>query len=208
MKRVFALIIITCVLIITASLFAEEINTNDRHAFGIHFGNVSGNGYAYRYMTEKYGIQVVAGGFTSGSNSHSFADRIYRYDSNNDINLTLTDEGRKYSINLGGNLIVPLKKTENSLFYIHGGICWFYSDRKTYNRDYNIDNVYPGYYDAVGETYTTHKIRSYMNIGAGPGVELLVGKYFKLALELPVTYTGNDEFIMYIPQAGLYYYFR
>ncbi len=183
----------------------------DRHAFGIHFGNVSGNGYAYRFVEKDWGIQAVAGGFSTGSNKYSFPERFYNYDSqDNPVTLARTDNGRKYSINLGVNGILPLKRMENIMFYAHAGMCWFYSTQKKYHQEYTLDNSIAGqyYYDPTGEVTSTTKTKSYVNIGAGPGVEVMVGKYFRLSLELPVTYTGKDEFIMYIPQAGLYYYFK
>jgi hypothetical protein len=218
MKRALILIIMLGLLALPA--FARDGEAEyeagysmDRHAFGIHFGNVSGNGYAYRFVEKDWGVQAVAGGFSTGSNKYSFPDRFENSDSqDNPVSLIRTDNGRKYSINLGVNGILPLKRMENIMFYAHAGMCWFYSTQKRYHqlytRDDSITDQYSYYYDITGEAYSSNKTKSYVNIGAGPGVEVMVGKYFRLSLELPVTYTGKDEFIMYIPQAGLYYYFK
>jgi hypothetical protein len=92
------------------------------------------------------------------------------------------------------------------MFYIHAGANWKYSDQKYYHQDYQLVNNTE--YRAAGSVYTSHKVKSFFNVGIGPGAEIQAGRYFKLALELPVTYTGDKEFIMYIPQVGLYYYFK
>jgi len=206
-------IALLCMLFLSVNAFAQwntsspSNNVKNAQAFGVHFGYVSGNGYAYRYMTDKWGLQLVGGGYSLGSNSHDFSDRVYNEDGTL-ASLIRTDKGRKYSFDMAANVILPLQRTNNTLFYVHGGFCWQYSVQKVYEQSYiqSDDNIH--YYDATGPTRSTNKIRSYTNVGAGPGAEFLIGKSFKLVLELPITYTGNDEFIMYIPQAGLYYYFK
>jgi hypothetical protein len=218
MKRTIFTIAIILLLSMTLSVYAQSKNQHnsdndaETQAFGVHFGNVSGNGYAYRYLGQQLGIQLVGGGFTTGNNNASLPNRVI--DNDNYTNppslITRTDDGRKYSFNLGGNLIFPLKRTGSALFYLHTGVCWKYSDLKIYKQNYSLDYIsnYTSYYEPSGGVYSSHKVKSYVNYGIGPGVELLAGKYFKLSLELPITYTGNDELIMYIPQAGLYYYFK
>lgn len=218
MKRTMFIIATIVLLMVACSAFAQAKTTHSKdndaetQAFGIHFGNVSGNGYAYRYMGEQLGIQLVAGGFTTGNNKVSFPNRLIDYDnySNPPSTLNRLEKGRKYNFNIGGNLIFPLKKTDTAIFYLHSGACWMYSDEKIFRQSYELDYVsnYTVYYDASGDIKSSHKVKSYVNFGIGPGVEIQAGKYFKLAIELPVTYTGNNELIMYIPQAGLYYYFK
>jgi hypothetical protein len=209
MKRIFALIILAGLLALVSLAYAQDNEENlkfENHALGVHFGNVSGNGYAYRYMAKNIGFQFVAGGYTSGTNHYNLPDQVSDYEGIGDVPRVFSDNGRKYSVNLGGNVILPLKRTENTLFYIHSGVCWFYSDTKRFNREYQYYNS--GLYSSDTDVFTSYKIRSYVNVGIGPGAEFLIGKYFKFVLELPITYTGNNELIMYIPQAGLYYYFK
>ncbi|MBM4400284.1 MAG: hypothetical protein FJ041_08165 [Candidatus Cloacimonetes bacterium] len=211
MKRTFISLIVILLLIVVSNISAQKAKTSSpaeeegSHGFGIHFGNVSGNGYAYRYLGQELGIQVVVGGFTTGKNDPSFSPNIYHY--SNAPQISVTEKGRKYSFNLGGNLIFPLKKLENTVFYLHGGTCWVYSDQKLFTQKYNYSSSME-VYNISGKYETSHNIKSYVNFGAGPGVEMMAGKYFKLVIELPITYTGTKELIMYIPQAGLYYYFK
>jgi hypothetical protein len=35
-----------------------------------------------------------------------------------------------------------------------------------------------------------------------------LGKNFRVALELPITYNWEQRIVMYIPQIGFYYYFK
>lgn len=213
MSRFIFAIAILCMLFLSVNAFAQWETTSSNsdaknaQAFGIHFGYVSGNGYAYRYMTDKWGLQLVGGGYSLGSNSHDFSDQVYS-DDNTLSSLIRTDKGRKYSFDLAANVIIPLQRTSNTLFYVHGGFCWKYSVQKVYEQSYIQSAANSHTYNETGPTSSTSKIRSYTNLGAGPGAEFQLGKFFKLVLELPITYTGNDEFIMYIPQAGLYYYFK
>ena len=217
MKKAFAVSLILLLFSLSAIFAAEQekvLYSNDKNetqAFGVHFGNVSGNGYAYRYMSGNLGLQLAIGGFTSGSNNYDFPNYYEDYIANPPATILKKDKGRKYNFNVGANLIFPLKRTGSTLFYVHGGGCWKYSDEKifykTYELDYSTANNFC-YYQPLSGVSTSHKVKSYMNVGLGPGFEINAGKYFKLVLELPVTYTGNDEFIMYIPQVGFYYYFK
>ncbi len=45
-------------------------------------------------------------------------------------------------------------------------------------------------------------------VGVGPGLEWILSKQFRLALEIPITYNWKNDIIMYIPQGGIYYYFK
>lgn len=191
----------------------ESLNTPSvsmaNQGFGVHFGNVSGSGYAWRYMNDKHGVQLVLGGFTTGDNGVFFSPQIPVADT---LDTWDTENGRKYYMNFGVNYLKPLKQTEFTLFYLHAGLNWNYSDQKQYKQRYSLYSIPEdggnNIYTKAGSPTVSHKISSYVNIGAGPGFEIALGRYVKLSLELPVTYTGKDEFLMYIPQAGLYYYFQ
>jgi len=205
MSKLRIYMLLAGLLLMSAVCNAEENGTSQ--GFGMHFGNVSGNGYSWRIIGEKLGVQLVVGGLTSGNSDYYLPDSFYSYEPLPSPYVK-RDNGRKYSFNSGLNLILPLKNREGMMFYLHGGINWMYSDTKQYKRLYVVDTGNANTFDAAGDVLTGHKIRSYVNIGMGPGFEYYVSKSFKIALELPMTYTGKGEFIMYIPQAGLYYYYK
>ena len=212
-KRLAYAIAILVLLLISVSVYAQEesakkvYNEDSQQAFGVQFGNVSGSGFGYRYFTETFGFQAVLGGYSTGADTYSFRDKI---DADLTVNrITRTDKGRKYNMNLGLNTIYPLKKTDLFTFYLTGGLCWKYFNNKYYKQDYiptQGDTLY-FYPDSEG-VYSSREVDSYVNVGFGPGVEIKAGRFFKLSIELPITYTGKHEFIMYVPSVGLYYYFK
>jgi len=212
-KRFIYCGIILTLLFISLNAYAADGMGSDiyeqdsQQAFGIHFGNVSGSGLAYRYFLDKVGFQGVLGGYSSGNNTYSFRDSVFVEIANSKI--TLRDKGRRYSMNLGANVIYPLKKTDLFIFYLTGGLCWKYFNYKYYKQDYLPTTTTSLYYQQDPDgVYSNRDIKSYVNFGFGPGVEIKAGKFFKLSIELPVTYTGKHEFIMYVPAVGIYYYFK
>jgi len=42
----------------------------------------------------------------------------------------------------------------------------------------------------------------------GLGFEIKLGKTFVWAIEMPITLNQKGDVMMYIPQSGLYYYFK
>lgn len=215
MKRsVLAVIIITVLFICLLPVRAEGKSSSpyvqdSLQAFGLHFGNVSGNGFAYRYFLEKVGFQAVLGGYSSGNNTYNLPDQIvFTSASVPEPQYTRKDKGRKYNLNLGLNAIYPLKRTDIFTFYLTGGMCWKYFNNKYFNRDYVESQPGSLTYNAQTEVYDSREVKSYVNFGFGPGVEIEAAKFFKLSIELPITYTGKHEFIMYVPSVGIYYYFR
>jgi hypothetical protein len=207
-KRVVCLLLLgllcsVCLNAVSAEYVAP--NTDSTQALGLHFGNVSGCGISYRYFRNAWGLQTVLGGYNNGSNKypstlkeppHPHADSFVH-----------TDTGKKYFLNLGLNGIYQLKKTNLFNLYLTGGFCWSYYNRKNYHITYTVDTTDTTRFNA-GAYSIDHTNKSFLSVGVGPGFEAKLGKFFKLSLELPITYTGRHEFIMYVPQVGLYYYFR
>ncbi|HOD18559.1 MAG TPA: hypothetical protein PKJ14_08010 [Candidatus Cloacimonadota bacterium] len=203
----FFLIAIMMLAAITGQLAAADVpaNPDSTHALGFHFGLVSGYGLSYRHFChegkfQNFGFQGVVGGYSSGKNEASL--KVQDAEREGDY-LIDTDAGRKYYINIGLNGIYELKRTSVFNFYLLGGMDWSYETKKLYHQKYD-----PADSSAYGNIYTDHKIKSLLSMGLGPGVEINLGRYFKLAVELPITYTGEHNLVMYIPQAGIYYYFR
>ncbi len=210
MRKTLQLLIIITLCLSGGTLLSAKavVNPDSTQALGLHFGNVSGNGLSYRRFFDKWGIQAVFGGYSTGSNTYDFVERTIPPGDYNDPVYVMNDMGKKYVLNLGLSGIYPLKKTELFTFYVTGGFSWDYSNRKNYKQDFLQPHPDSVYYYQDGDVYSKRVVRSYLNIGAGPGMEIKLGPYFKLAAEIPVTYTGKHEFIMYVPQVGIYYYFK
>ncbi len=212
MKKAVYLILTLALCLASVNVFAQwsagEENPDSTQALGLHFGNVSGNGLSYRHFLPSVGFQAVLGGYSSGTDDINLPDYLDRHLEDTENTKIKTDHGRKYSINLGLNAIYPLKKTDLFMFYVTGGFCWKYFNEKKFEQEYQLSSTDTTRYDPVGEVKTVRDIENLLNMGFGPGAEIRLGKYFKLALEIPITYTGKHEFIMYVPQAGIYYYFK
>jgi len=185
----------------------SDVNADSLQALGLHFGNVSGNGLSYRYFFDNIGLQAVLGGYNSGVNSFSFPDQIMKTESESVASFTKVDRGRKYSLNLGINAIFTLKRTDSFIFYLAGGLCWKYYNETIYKQNYTLSEDSVKYLPS-GTVSNDKDVSNLLNMGFGPGVQLPLGKYFKLSIEIPVTYTGRHQFIMYVPQVGVYYYFK
>ena len=55
-NKIMYVLVILGLMFLSVNAFAEDNELNNTHGFGVHFGNVSGNGYAYRYIGKDLGI--------------------------------------------------------------------------------------------------------------------------------------------------------
>ncbi|MDD2331852.1 MAG: hypothetical protein PHI68_04265 [Candidatus Cloacimonetes bacterium] len=177
-------------------LAGENTDINNTHAFGLHYGTVSGYGYGYRFFKGNQGCQFTLFAMTTGSNDKDFDATAY--------GVTVDEKtGRRTMLNLGANYLHVLNdfNKSNVRFYLLGGGAYnFY--RKTM--------VYQNYieHSAFGDSYKKTKNKDTWVLGFGPGIEANPKKNIRLSLELPVSYKSDGSLIMFIPQVGLYYYFK
>lgn len=202
-----SLVVLMCSL--TLGLMALD---RSERAIGIQFGTSSGSGYSYRWMGENHGLQFTLGAITYGSNDVKFPNYLYDEDVESPgAETTLyTRKGRKSSMSVGLNYINVLESNRSSRFYLAvGGAYTIRRDKeltRTYNRidsnyyEYQLDTTIP----QVKETIKNDK----WTVGGGPGFELTLDKHFRFTFDLPFTYNSDEEMVMYIPQVGLYYYFK
>ncbi len=201
MKKIILLIVSIVVLSTTIS-YAKEIE----NALGLQLGNASGNGYSYRTIKGDSGFQFVFGAMTSGDNDVKFSDTVY----GSGQELYVTKKGRKTSASFGVSYLKVLGQTASSRFYLIGGGSYLVSRRTEFIQTYtpqSSGSTY-GYYEKTGPVTKNHKNRDHWTIGVGPGIELFADKTFRLVVDIPITYNSKSEVIPYIPQVGLYYYFK
>ena len=106
------------------------------------------------------------------------------------------------SITLYASNLHTLDEFPNGKLYIMaGGSC-----RYIQKRMFEVDIVNHQVDWESERSYQKRELR--WTIGAGPGFEIGYGSKFRLALEMPLTYNWKNDIIMYIPQVGIYYYFR
>ncbi len=203
MKRLHWLLLLL-VFVCFSSLAAEELN--DTRGLGMHFGTVSGNGYSYRVFKNDLGFQLTFGAYQYGSNSPHFSNSIYAYDGTSSV--SVTKKGKKTLGSFGVNGLSVLTKTDISRFYLQFGFSYLVDRTDKYTQVYTNNANKATYYILDGGKTHSVKNSDGLTIGIGPGLEIGGNNNLRLAIELPITYNQSQELIMYIPQIGLYYYFK
>jgi hypothetical protein len=197
MMKARNLLIVVSLLVIATLAFADDVDR--RTALGLHFGTSSGNGYSMRWINGNRGLQCTFGAYTAGSNNN--VDYDYDYYGQSELYST-TAEGRRAALELAANYLHTLDEFPNGMLYIMaGGSC-----RYIQKRMFEVDIVNHQVDWESERSYQKRELR--WTIGAGPGFEIGYGSKFRLALEMPLTYNWKNDIIMYIPQVGIYYYFR
>ena len=229
-------LILTALLLLTLSLSAQDFLA--KTAVGLHAGTQSGTGYSMRFMGEKHGLQTTFGAGTWGDDDVYFPTRFtywyndyytdYWYrdiesgseDAPYDTLITITQNGRYNVVNLGLNYIYTLDKfdvlmqKDRGRLYVMAGGSYKYYRQNTFTKNYRWvtveDTLDWDHYEPVdnSEPISKSKLEHRWTAGAGLGVELGLGKNFRVALELPITYNWEQRIVMYIPQIGFYYYFK
>ena len=196
MKARYLLIVVSLLLISTLA-FADD---TDRHtALGLHFGTSAGNGYSMRWINGDQGLQCTFGAITTGSNKNVDYEDDYYWGSGS---YTTTAEGRRTALEFATNYLHTLDEYHNGKLYIMAGGSLKYVQKRMFKVDV-INNQTDW---STERSYLKQELR--WTIGAGPGFEIGYNSKFRFALEVPLTYNWKDEIVMYIPQAGIYYYFR
>ena len=152
-------------------------------SIGMSAGYISGSGFSYRVMNGKTGYQI-AGGLLYNKREKELHNSDDSYDR--------ISSGSNISATFYYNLIN--KKT--SRFYLLTGSTFFRVYEKHEIHDY-LDNTYE-----IVET--TH---SYLNIGIGIGLEFPLTKHFHASVDWPWYYDNKVNFLKFIHQAGVHYYF-
>jgi hypothetical protein len=202
------LVIITLV-IFCLPLFAQV--PKSRKGIGFHMGTTTGIGYAMRWMNQKSGYQVTFGGYTFGNNEVYFADDYYDWDTEfgGEDQITMEQAGRESAINIGLNYLHMLDHFNNGRLYFMAGGSYKYYQQKFFTMDYQQTGENSADYDVIeGSKNEAYRIEHRWTVGGGPGFEFEIGNHFRFAAELPITYNWENDIVMWIPQAGIYYFFK
>ena len=204
--RIKYIIFIMVIIGLSVSLWAQDIN--NKNALGFHFGSSTGSGYAMRWMGEKYGLQATLGGYTRGDNDVFFSNTEY-VNSDESI-IRIKEDGRDTSVIGGCNLIYILDYYKRGRFYLMGGGSYKFFYQTVYTMDYQLtQSTYNDYYTVIpGTRKRDHEIQHRWTVGLGPGFDFSFAKKFCVAFELPITYNWKHDLISYVPQIGVYYYFK
>ena len=208
------LIIIIIILTFFMALSAEE---NLRHGLGFTGGMISGSGFSYRQMNENYGFQFAIGAITLGDMDDvemesSMPGEVWT-DTTQTHTETIEDEGIFYHTNLGASYYKFLHKGEKSVFYALIGAALYTNFGTITEQDYVYTyNENTGMWDsAIGTATENEEITLRTNFGIGIGIDYKLTENIHINLDWPFVYSRcEDDFdlIMYIPQAGIHYYFK
>lgn len=205
------------ILIITLLIMAFVISAEDKdYELGLGFGGgmISGSGFSFRKLNDNGGYQINFGAIMQNydDDCEDCFDNELHGDYYGDIGEIYTD--RDYdsfgNLNLGGNLYKTLHKGSRTKLYLLGGGAVYMSFEKNYEQDYewnSIDEVW----EKIGEMQTENKKEFVYNFGGGFGFDYEVTDNISVNLEWPLTlsFSGEDlNIFMYVPQAGIHYYFK
>lgn len=160
-------------------LSADELGKS----FGMSVGYISGSGFSYRVMNEKSGCQIAGGMFYSRHKEEYYDSDDNYYKINNDLNISAT-------------FYYNLINKETSRFYLLAGSTLFRRYKKFEKLDFH------DYNHKIAETENY-----YLNIGLGIGLEFPLTNHFHFSIDWPWYYDNKANFLKFIPQAGLHYYF-
>ncbi len=176
--------IVIIIIFIASILPAEEIT----HSLGMSAGYISGSGISYRQMREKTGYQIAGGA-------------IYNYEPDVD-NPEFDNE--YFGVNISGTFYYLLHNKKTTRFYLLGGTTIFHvfekgiDDEEWYNPETESWEI--------KESLVIDEI--YLNVGIGIGFEFPITKHLHMSVEWPWYYDDKKEFVKFIPQAGVHYYFK
>lgn len=195
------------ILILVLVLMAFGAFAKPSRGLGLHFGTLSANGFSYRQFNSDKGFQITAGAISlSDDDVYFYAPSADQY--NNAPRITLTEDGKRINTNLGINYLYSLADNPSGRFYLLGGASILYSRVKQLNQEFYLTSS--NYYtqDLSKPTTTSWDSRTRYYLGMGLGFELKLGRNFVWAIEMPITLNEKGDVMMYIPQSGLYYYFK
>ena len=207
MKRLLVIVVLLFVVCLSqgqtqsSKLKEESRNTG----LGFHFGTISGNGFSYRKYYKKGGLQVTLGGITSGSKE--IYNTIYGNYGSASI-ITITKNGRETKLSSAVNYVRTLDTSQVGRFYIVAGGSLLSSFIRQYEIDYQMVEV--NYYTRIKDHPERKKWDSdyAYYFGFGLGYDFNLWENFHCVVELPLTIDNESEIKMYIPQAGIYYFFK
>ena len=207
MKKIIILIILlTFALLLTA----EE---NLKHGLGFTGGMTSGSGFSYRQMNENFGFQIALGALMNNSSDceDCFAESFEGDWINGEDDIyTEYSYGKTMHLNLGINFYKPLHHGKKSSLYLLAGTAGYLFREEVAEQDYYY-NEDDDLWVQSGQKRVENDTEFTINVGAGFGIEYSLNKNIKLNFEWPLVFSFEDKdlnIFMYIPQAGIHYYFK
>ena len=183
------------------------------HGLGFAAGQPSGLGLSYRRMTDNFGFQATFGAVSI--NQDDWGNYYYPMEYDAEYGkpyfepFTQKHYVRETDANLGILLFKVLHSAKKSRFYAFIGGSLFYNidsfEESTYEYRLQTDNTYIMH--EISGPKKSSESQSSIYGGFGIGIEFRITENIRVAVEWPLTVSSDGDFIMYIPQAGLHYFF-
>ncbi|MBC8384534.1 MAG: outer membrane beta-barrel protein [Candidatus Cloacimonetes bacterium] len=204
-------ILISLMTLLIVVISAEEQD----YKLGLGFGGgiISGSGFSLRKLSDKGGFQINLGAIIRNDTG---CDDCFDYDHSwltfEDTTEVFTE--RAYdgwgNINAGINLYKTLHNGRKSKLYLLAGTAGYLNFETRYEQDFAY-NENDQEWEKNGDMRSTKDTELTINLGAGFGFDYKLSKNIRLNLEWPLAIsfsTGGTNIFMYIPQAGIHYYFK
>lgn len=212
------LIIITLILIISLSLFAQDKELSN--GLGFAAGFISGSGFSYKHDFGQSAYQITFGVLATNtndncSNYHMEDSMIYNNDydkpDTTSVYSNSCDKSNMWA-NIGFQYLYKLNRAKKSSFYLLTGVSGYFNSSEYEKQKYKyvIDDSTHYHEEYVGDKYSTTENRLTLNAGIGLGMEYKITKNIRTSFELPLILSLNDSKLnlrMFIPQVSLIYFF-
>lgn len=209
MKKILLLLLLSSSITFSQS---QELT----QGLGFAGGMPSGSGFSYRQMHENYGFQVTFGIMVFQEDdfedyfNESYTGPYAPYDWTQDTSRIFTDESyrdtRKWG-NIGITYYRPLHRSNKSLFYGFIGGSTYYTSQTYQTREYKY-SMSSDSYDPINKAKEVRENDFTFFAGIGLGIEYRITDNIRIHIEMPITIVDNGNIFMYIPQAGIHYYFK
>ncbi len=206
-KLVLSIALVLIILVVSAK------EKDYKYGLGFSGGMISGSGFSFRKLSDIGGYQINFGAIMQNADEceDCFGTTYEKnYFLETDDTFTEQSTDMNMNINLGYNLYKTLHiGTKSKLYLLAGGAVYMSSD-KVYEQDYNYNNT-SNYWEKSGNQRETFENDFLFNIGGGFGFDYKISQNIVLNLEWPLTVSLSDDgtnIFMYIPQAGIHYYFK
>ena len=207
MKKI--LILLITLLIITV-LVAEEKD----YKLGLGFGGgmISGSGFSFRKLSDKGGFQINFGAIMQNNKDCEGCFDDVGWYSFEDTTKTFTETNYDGfgNVNLGVNLYKTLHNGKRSKLYLLGGVAGYLNFEKSYTQEFEY-NENSQTWEKIGDIKKNNENDYRLNLGFGFGFDYKISTNISVNLEWPLVFslTGKEvDIFMYIPQAGIHYYFK
>jgi hypothetical protein len=205
------LLIICAIVVFAILIYAED----KEYQYGLGFGGgmISGSGFSFRKLNDNGGYQINFGAIMQNYDecNDCYNDELYGdyYGDHDEIYTERFYDGYG-NINLGANLYKTLHEGYRSKLYLLGGGAVYMGFEQNHEQDYEYNSA-NDVWEKVGEMRTENSRNYTYNAGAGFGFDYAVTENIIVNLEWPLTISLSGEDVnvyMYLPQAGIHYYFK